>query len=344
MCSKPKQTKLSAQKRFEIIFLHNQGASSRKIASLVKCNQSTVVRIIKKYSEFGKIDDKPRSGRPKKTSVRDDAVLRRTSLADRSLNSTQLTKIWSEATSISVCTSTVRRKLISFGLRGCKARKKPLLSEKQRLNRLKWAREHLKWTTDQWQRVLFSDESTFNINNHAGNTYVRRFPGEEFSPKCIIPTIKHPTSVMVWGCMSSRGVGRLHIISGMMNATKYIDVLQNKMLRSGKDLFGEESFQFQDDNAPCHRAKLVKSWMETNGIIRLDWPAQSPDLNPIENLWNRISNIISRKKPTTKVTLIESLIDAWHHCITRDELEKLVNSMPKRCQLVIKNKGWPIKY
>ncbi|XP_072401125.1 uncharacterized protein [Diabrotica undecimpunctata] len=117
MSSQTKQTKLSDEERFEIVFHHKNDKSSREIASAVNCNQSTVIRVIKKYAEQGKIDDRPRSGRPKKTSVRDDAALRRTSLADRSLNSTQLTKLWSESTGVSVCTSTMRKRLLSFGLR-----------------------------------------------------------------------------------------------------------------------------------------------------------------------------------------------------------------------------------
>ena len=74
--------------------------------------------------------------------------------------------------------------------------------------------------------MIFSDESTFTIQNHAGNHFVRRRPYEVFSPQCILPTIKHPTSVMIWGCMTSHGIGRLHTCDGVMNATKYADALK----------------------------------------------------------------------------------------------------------------------
>ncbi|GFT20865.1 transposable element Tcb1 transposase [Trichonephila clavipes] len=87
---------------------------------------------------------------------------------------------------------------------------------------------------------------------------------------------------MVWGCMSSHGVGRLHILSGTVNALDYIEILQNKLLLFARDRFGNLSWIFQDDNAPCHRAKVVQKWLKDHTVNRMNWPGQSPDLNPIE--------------------------------------------------------------
>lgn len=239
---------LSMDDRVKVVVLHDEGYSSRQIAAKVGCNQSTVLRIIKKKEKTGEIKDKQRTGRPRNSTKRQDRVLKRTCMGNRKLTSPQLLREWQEKCSVHVSSSTVRRRCLQFGLRGCKARRKPLLTEEQRKKRLAWAKKYAKWDEKRWQRVLFSDESTFCILGNDGSPYVRRFPGEEFKPECLNLSVKHPTKVMVWGCMASSGVGRLHIVDGMVNARKYIEILQRCMLPSAQQLFPGE-YIFQGDNA-----------------------------------------------------------------------------------------------
>ncbi|GFU80136.1 transposable element Tcb1 transposase [Trichonephila clavipes] len=99
-----------------------------------------------------------------------------------------------------------------------------------------------------------------------------------------------------------------------------------------------------DDNAPCHRAKVVQKWLEAHTVNRMNWPGQSPDLNPIDNLWFKIGYVISKKKHSDKRELIEALIFSFNCIVTKDLLLKLVHPMPKRCRAIIKANGWPIKY
>ncbi|GFW43487.1 uncharacterized protein TNCV_4768401 [Trichonephila clavipes] len=163
---------LPENKRYKIIHLKEEGYSMRQIAAKVPCGLSTVVRTLKIFSETNFIVDRGRSGRPRKTSLRED-----------------------------------------------------------------------------------SDESQFCISGNQSSAYVRKHTLEEFIPQCLKPTVKYPTKVMVWGCMSSHGVGRLHIVSGTVKAMDYIEILQNKLLPTARDHFGNQPWIFQDDNAPCHRAK-----------------------------------------------------------------------------------------
>ncbi|GFT60150.1 uncharacterized protein TNCV_2673931 [Trichonephila clavipes] len=171
---------LPENKRYKIIHLKEEGYSMRQIAAKVPCGLSTVVRTLKRFSETNFIADRGRSGhtRPRKTSLREDRLF----LSNRKLNSSQILKQWTLTSNVSVCPRTVRGRLLEIGLRGCKARPKPLLTEFQRKRRLTWAREHLLWIIKDWEKVTFSDESQFCISGNQSSAYVRRRTHEEFSP------------------------------------------------------------------------------------------------------------------------------------------------------------------
>ena len=166
---------LTPEYRIQVLVLHEEGYSSPQIAAKVGCNQSTVVRLLQKHKHTGSTKDRQRSGRPRKSTAREDRALIRTSLCNRKLTSPELLREWKEKCSVSASTSTVRRRCLEFGLRGCKARKKPLLTVDQRKRRLQWAVKYGKWRTQDWEKVLFSDEGTFCIMGDQGRACVRRF-------------------------------------------------------------------------------------------------------------------------------------------------------------------------
>ena len=119
-------------------------------------------------------------------------------------------------------------------------------------------------------KVGFSDESTISILDDRVQT-VRRRKGEEFDPQCLKKTVKFPQKIMVWDAISIHGTSRLHIVSGTMNAQKYISVLQARLLPQIKDWQCESDWIFQQDSAPCHTAKAVKSWVAKNNVQVLPW-------------------------------------------------------------------------
>lgn len=337
---------LTEAKRAIIVHLYKTGKSQREISKEAGVAKTTVANTIKRFAEQGNLQERKGRGRKKIVTPRAERTLVRLSLANRRLGSIDLCKELRESTGKKVCPSTVRRVLIRNGLKGCKPRKKPLLTEAHRKKRLEWAKQHQNWTVEQWSKVIFSDESNFTTQNHCGHTHVRRRVGEEYRPECLLPTIKHPTSVMIWGCFSMMGPGRLEVCEGRMNAERYLKVLEKRLLPSARDMYGADNkdWIYQQDNAPCHTAKKVKDWCQAKNIPLLPWPAQSPDMNPIENLWHQINLIVSKNKPTTKVQLIEEVIKAWHHVISQDRLDALVKSMPRRCRAVIKARGMSTKY
>ncbi len=185
------------------------------------------------------------------------------------------------------------------------------------------AKEKKNWTVAQWSNVLFSDESKFCISFGNQGPRVWRKGGEAHSPSCLKSSVKFPHSVMIWGVMSSAGVGPLCFLKTNVTAPVYQELLEHFMLPSADQLFKDADFIFQQDLAPAHTAKSTKSWLNDHGVGVLDWPANSPDLNPIENLRGIVKRKMRNKRPTN---------------------HKLITSMPRRIEAVIKAKGAPTKY
>uniref|UniRef100_A0A9J7ZZD1 Tc1-like transposase DDE domain-containing protein n=1 Tax=Cyprinus carpio carpio TaxID=630221 RepID=A0A9J7ZZD1_CYPCA len=135
--------------------------------------------------------------------------------------------------------------------------------------------------------------------------------GEKEMPKCLKSSVKYPQSVMVWGAMSAVGVGPLCFIKGRVNAASYQEILEHFMLPSAEKLYGDEDFVFQHDLAPAHSAKTTGKWSTDHNITVLNWPANSPDLNPIENLWDFVKRKLRDARPNTLDELKAAIEASW---------------------------------
>ncbi|CAJ0959493.1 unnamed protein product [Ranitomeya imitator] len=209
------------------------------------------------------------------------------------------------------------------------------MTNRQHQKRLTRAKERKNWTVAQWSKVLFSDESKFY--NSFGNQGPRiwRKSGETNNPSCWRSSVKFPQSVMVWGAMSSAGV---RFIKTKVSAAVYQEILEHFMLPSADKLFGDENCILQQDWTPIHTAKSTNTWFTNNSITVLDWPANSPDLNPIDNLWS----IVKRKMRDTRPNNADELkaaIKATSASITPQQHHRLIASMPRRIDAVIDAKG-----
>ncbi len=198
---------------------------------------------------------------------------------------------------------------------------------------LTWAKEKKNWTVAQLSKVLFSDESKFCISFGNQGPRVWRKGGEAHSPSCLKSSVKFPQSVMIWGAMSSAGVGPLCFLKTNVTAPIYQDI--------GK-LFKNADFIFQQDLAPAHTAKSTKRWLNDHGVGVLGWPANSPDLN-IENLWDIVKRKMRNKRPKNADELKATVKETWAS-IPPQQCHKLITSMPRRIEAVIKAKGAPTKY
>ena len=244
----------------------------------------------------------------------------------------------------SVSADTVRRAIKKAGYNARTARKKPFVNKINRKKRIDFANEYKNKTNEFWDKVIFSDESKYNIFGSDGRHLVWRKNLEELNPKNTRKTVKHGGGgVMVWGCMSAAGVGNLMIIDEIMNKTVYLNILKNNLNQSAEKLKIRNDYYFQQDNDPKHTAADVKMWIAYNTPHMLITPPQSPDMNPIEHLWDHLEKRLRCHHISNKNQLKDLLLSEWLQ-ISSEYTKKLVYSMPNRLNEVIRLKGYPTKY
>ncbi|KAF2346192.1 Transposase Tc1-like [Trinorchestia longiramus] len=278
------QNDISQDLRERIVELHNEGLGYRKTSAQLCVSIASVGTIIRNWKCRNTTLNKPRTGRPRKINDRAARKLVRT-VVQRPQSTREDLKDDLKASGIEASKHTISRALHREGLRSRTPRRTPLLQKRHVKTRLKNANDHLNKPAAFWNSVQWSDEIKIELFRRTSTNHVWRQQNEEYKPKCTIPTVEFGgDSIIVWGCFSSSGVGKLHIIEGTMNGRKYREILEEQLLPSARLLKLKRGWKFQQDNDPKHTANETKKWLRMKKINILEWPSQSPDMNPIENL------------------------------------------------------------
>jgi transposase len=290
--------------------------------------------------------DESRSGRPRETTSDDDLSLLFVSTVDHYFTPREI----AFELELDVSARTIDRRLKEFGLPGRVARKKRVFTEEDMKKRLSFAEGYQHWTEQDWERVLFADESIIQGEGgcKSGRVWVRRPVGEFEANKAeyLNHKLPHPKQLNVWGCVAAAGVGYCHIYNESLDAKDLIRILDDNLLASADLVFTESPRQMWyllHDNAPTHRANLTKAWLHNHGITRVEFPPYSPDLNIIENVWQYIEVRVEKRRPRTIEELQDIIAEEWEK-IPKEFVRKLAHSMVHRLKAVIAVNGDHIHY
>uniref|UniRef100_A0A8P4G4M8 Transposable element Tcb1 transposase n=1 Tax=Dicentrarchus labrax TaxID=13489 RepID=A0A8P4G4M8_DICLA len=333
----------------QIVMARLLGQSISETAALVGCSRSAVVSIYQKWSKEGKVVNRRQGqGRPRLIDARGERRLARVVQSNRRATVAQIAEKVNAGSDRKVSEHTVHRSLLRIGLRRYRPVRVPMLTPVHCRERLQWALEHQNWTTEQWKKVAWSDESCFLLHHVDGQVRVRRLRGEHIAPGCSVDRQQVEGGVvMLWAMFCWETLGPAIHVDVTLTPTSYLDIVADHVHPFMETVFSDGSGLFQQDNAPCHKAEMVQEWFEehNNDFRVLTWPPNSPDLNPVEHLWDALDKQVrSMESPPHNLQDLKDLLQTSWCQIPQHTFRGLVESMPQRVRAVLAANGEPTQY
>lgn len=318
----------------QIVEIHtNEHVSGHTVATRLNISKSTVYNYLTMWKKQIPVEEIKPQGRPPKISSSQRSILGRFVSRQEVPTSKSLARSISSAQGRSISPRTVRRHLDLMGYKNSVPRPIPLLTPIHKQRRVEWCRKHADFD---WKNVIFSDETYIEVNLRV--TPIWHKSGAR-------PTVSKPkfrAKIMCWGAISMRFKSSLAIVEGTMNSNRYIETLKTYLLRN-KSKKTIQQMVFQQDGASCHTSKATSDFLSTIGLTVLPWPANSPDLNPIENIWAILKQNVENRGAMTKNELVKVVSEEWD-ALDMELINRTINSMKKRTSQVIVRQGLKCDY
>lgn len=302
---------LSEYQSIEILRMEARGISQADIAKHINCHQSSVSRVISKYHNHRTVQRLAGSGRKKITSERTDRMIKLSVDRNKGTNSKRI-KFDLSVADIEVSRETIRRRLRSQGYRARTRRIVPMISKNNKKKRFQYAKDNIDQPQSHWKNMMFVDEKKFDLIMKPRRGYVWRKDNTALDNGNTDQNMRSQ-SIMVWGSFGHKGVGKLVFIDSTMTAIRYRDLLKKHLRASARKIGLKKGWILLQDNDPKHKSKIVQSELQSMGIKSIKHPPQSPDMNPIENLWDLVERAIPVSKRSNLVTFENAILEAWNN-------------------------------
>ena len=339
---------------------HHHNWSCSKIAKQIGCSPKFVKRWVARHQQVNSVNDKHRSGRPLKADAAAEQYILMAAQLPECTSAADIAHKTQQALGLKLSPSTITRLLRKKGLQHLRDKVVPMLTAGQKQNRVRFAKSALRRELCSWRRVMITDSKYFRL--HA----MGRPAGRWCTPatRSIIARPKHSIAAHVYMGITYHGTTSLKFVTGTHKQVskhtncrtklphkgvaqdEYTDVLHDHFLPEGNRLFQNagkwaDNWQLQQDNAPPHKTATNMAFIAGNVPAGhfLKWPANSPDLSPIENLWAWMDSKLHKHHKCNNIEELKDKLEEVRQSIPVSLLHNLFDNMRSRMERVIELKG-----
>ena len=321
--------------RVNVIKLHEKGFSNSAITRKLNTTLGLVKRTLDKVLTMGSVKDEPRSGRPRQV---EGAAAKRlvNQVKGRERASTRKTAaVFKVRKNEKVSRETVRRTVKHEGLIPHRRKRRPLLTVAEKAKRVAFAKKYLH---RDWEDTAFWDEKRFELTHSPNpkNDIIWDERGAEYFKE----EVKYPIAFSLGLAVTALGATRVVPYKGTIDSKKFINMIDGPV-EDLDELFGGDRYEWLMDNASCHRSKYTQEKMKEK-VPKLfpkgDWPANSPDISAIENIFGDVQDIVDQKHPKDLASLKRIVISEFKK-LTPEKCQKFISALPGRLKQIIKTGG-----